>query len=144
MALDRFRQQRRDRFRGADDRRVRAVPRRELQFPVQTRLLRIPGLSKLIPSGPVSLHAWIPSTTPGLIDMPSGNVTTASRKCGVAVAPRLLGLRHLHIHTQPDRLVRQQRIRLHFDRPARTPTDRSPSPPAASPALRHNPCSALH
>ena len=85
VALDGSRQERRDRFRGTDDRRVRAVPRRQMPFAVRPTTSDS-GPSILIPSGPIRSHALIPSTTPGLTDIPSGNVTTVSRKCGVAGA----------------------------------------------------------
>ena len=83
MTLDRDRQERRDRFGGADGRGVGTVPRGELQFVRPGSSSSDSGPVMLIPSGPSSLHAWMPSTTPGETDMPSGSVTTVLRSSGV-------------------------------------------------------------
>src|ERR1700691_3066879 len=51
--------------------------------PVSLLISSDSGPLMLIPSGPVALHALIPSTTPGETDMPSGSVIVASRTAGV-------------------------------------------------------------
>src|SRR6202167_6737103 len=51
--------------------------------PVSLLISSDSGPLMLIPSGPVALHALIPSTTPGETDMPSGSVAVMSRTAGV-------------------------------------------------------------